>query len=792
MIRNLFKVAFRNFAREKFYTFLNVAGLAVGIAVAMLITIYIVNELSYDRFHTKADRTFRLVSHLQLGDNRFDGNSTFPPMAEALQNNIPEIQYAMRMTQRSELVYKRNDIAFNESDTFFADSNFFKVFDFKLIAGDPATALVGENKIVLTPAIAQKYFKTVEWEKVMGQSLQIGDDLVQVSGILKEAPANSHFHPVSVASITLLPSGRDETWDSMNLSTYLVLKNGTSIGSVLEKIPSVIELHNPGYKDLPKQGITLTFDALALTEIHLQGKGQGEFEPNGETATLYIFGIVALVVLTLACVNFVNLTTARSANRAKEVGVRKVLGSGSNQLIRQFTLESIITVSIATLISLGLVELARIPFVSLTGRELTFDYFLQPSGIALMVSFVIVLGILAGSYPSFFLSRLRPSEVLKGAIRSGFKSSKLRNSLVTLQFTISVVLISCTLVVQQQLSFMRSKKLGFDKENVVVLKNADRVDNQQSLINELKQLPIIQAVASAQFRPIDEYDGTVAVTEDDHETRKLIRTCYTDFDYIPTVGIELASGRNFSRDFISDSSAVIINESAANYLFGTDPLGKIIYVADEKASGKQTVIGVVKDFNSGSLKEEVRPMVFILENNQPNLHVRLNSGNYDESLAAIELIWKKHADVSFDYTFLDESYNNLFKGETRLGTLFTIFTGLALVIACLGLIGLAAYMSEQRNKELSIRKVLGATVSQIVVLMSKDFTKLVLFSALLGMPVAYFAMDKWLGGYAYRAELNVYLFVGSSALVLLVAMIVVSYQSIKAALINPVESLKNE
>lgn len=792
MIRNLLKVAFRNFVKEKFYTFLNVVGLAVGIAVAMLITIYIMNELSFDRFHSKADRTFRLVSHLQLGANRFDGNSSFPPMAAALQNNIPEIEHAMRMTVRNQMVYKQDDIAFNETNTFFADSNFFKVFDFQLIAGDPATALVGQNKIVLTPAIAQKYFKTTEWGQVVGRSLQIGDDVVQVTGILKEAPANSHFHPTSVASITLLPSGRDETWNSMNLSTYLVLKEGTSIESVLPKIPDVIELENPGYKDLPQQGITLSFDALALTDIHLSGNGQGEFSPNGETATLYIFGIVALVVLTLACVNFVNLTTARSANRAKEVGVRKVLGSASYQLIRQFTLESIITVSMATLISLGLIELARIPFLSLTGLELNIDYFLQPSGIAVMIAFVMLLGILAGSYPSFFLSRLRPSEVLKGAIRSGFKSSKLRNSLVIFQFTISIALISCTLVVQQQLSFMRSKKLGFDKENVVVLKNADRVDNQQSLINELKQLPAVQAVASAQFRPIDEYDGTVAVTEEDQETRKLVRTCYADYDYLPTVGIEIKSGRNFSRDFVSDSSAVIINETAANYLFGTDPIGKILHVADERASGRQTVIGVIKDFNSSSLKETVRPMVFILGNNQPNLHVRLNPGNYDESLSAIESIWKRHAEVSFDYTFLDESYNNLFKGEAKLGNLFTVFTGLALVIACLGLIGLAAYMSEQRDKELSIRKVLGATASQIVILMSKDFTRLVLFSALLGIPVAYYAMSKWLDGYAYRTELNIYLFIASGVLVLLVATIAVSYQSIKAALINPVESLKNE
>ncbi|MGE0588722.1 MAG: ABC transporter permease [Cyclobacteriaceae bacterium] len=791
MLRNLFKVAIRNFIREKFYTILNVSGLAVGIAVAMLITIYIVNELSFDRFHSKSDRIYRLVSHLELGANRFDGNSTFPPMAKALESGIPEIEEAMRMTSGNRL-FKKDDVAFNEENIFFADSNFFRVFEFQLLAGNPNTALAGNDKIVLIPAIAEKYFKTRQWSEVIGNSIQLGDDVLQVTGIMEEAPANSHFHPKAVASITVIPSGRDETWNSMNLSTYLVLREGASIKTVVSKIPDVIEVHNPGFKDLPKQGINLSFDELALTDIHLHGNGQGEFEPNGETTTLYIFGIVALVVLTLACVNFVNLTTARSSNRAKEVGVRKVLGSASHQLIRQFTIESIILVAIATLISLGLVELARVPFVELTGRELSFDQIIQPIGIATLMLFVILLGVLAGSYPSFFLSRLKPSVVLKGNIRSGFKSSKLRNSLVTLQFTISMILISCTLVVQQQLKYMRSKKLGFDKENMLVVQNADRVDSQQSLINELKQLPGISAVASSEFRPIDDYDGTVAVTEDDQETRKLVRTCHSDYDFLPTVGIEVVSGRNFSRDFVSDSAAVILNEVAAGYLFEGDPIGKLVYLSDNDRSRKLEVIGVVKDFNTRSLKEAVSPLVFMLENDQQLLHLRLNAGNYDQTIAEVESLWKKHSDISFNYSFLDESYSNLFKEESRLGTLFSVFTGLALIIACLGLLGLAAYMSEQRNKELSIRKVLGATATQIVMLLSRDFAKLILLSAILGLPLAYYAMNSWLGGYAYRTDLNAYVFVGSGVLVLAVALLAVSYQSIKAALVNPVESLKSE
>lgn len=792
MIKNLIKVAFRNFLRERFYTFLNVSGLAVGIAVTMLISIYIINELAYDRFHAKADRMYRLVSHLELGSNRFDGNSTFPPMADAIQNSIAEIEQAMRMTQRNGIIYKVDDVAFTEQNTFYADSNFFNVFDFELMAGDPATALTKINSVVLIPSIAEKYFKTTNWNDVLGNSIQIGEEIVEVTGIIAEAPSNSHFHHAAVVSLPTIAVGRDEEWNSMNLSTYLVLAPGASIDAVIEKIPGVIEKHNPGFKNLPQQGISLTFDALALKDIHLMAHGQGEWEPNGDMTTLYIFGAVALVVLTLACVNFVNLTTARSSNRAKEVGVRKVLGSASGQLIRQFTVESILIVAIATLIALGLIELVRIPFTTLAGRELSFDLLLEPVGLFSMLLFIVMLGIIAGSYPSFFLSRLKPAIVLKGDIRSGFKSSKLRNSLVTLQFVISIVLICCTLIVQKQLEFMRSRKLGFDKDNVLVIKNADRVDNQQALINELKLLPSVQAVGSSEFQPIDDYDGTVAVTEEDQETRKLVRACHSDYDYIPTVQMEIKSGRNFSRDFVSDSSAVILNEVAASYLFESDPLGKKVYLADDDRSMELTVIGVVGNFNSQSLKNEITPMVFMLEGNQEKLHVRINAGNYEQTIADIETRWEKHSDVSFDYAFLDESYNSLYKEESRLGVLFSVFTGLALAIASLGLLGLAAYMSEQRNKELSIRKVLGATSMQIVVLLSKDFTKLILIAAIFGIPVAYYAMQKWLGGYAYKTDLEPTVFIISCVLVLIVALLAVSYQSIRAALTNPVDSLKNE
>lgn len=793
MITNLLKVAFRNFIRERFYTFLNVSGLAVGITIAMLITIFIVNELSYDRFHSKSDRIYRMISDLQMGSNSFVGNATFPPMAKAMHSDIPEVELAVRMSQQNGLIFKQGDIAFTEDNIFYVDPQFFDLFDFQLLAGHRASVLKERYQIVLTPKLAEKYFQTDSWQSVVGKSIEIGEELYQVTGIVAEPPVNSHFHFAALGSIESIQIGRDERWDSMNLSTYILLQEGKQINEALVKIPAMIEKYFPGYAQLSNQGIQISFQAQALPDIHLGSNLQGEFEPNGDKTTIYIFGMVALVVLILACVNFVNLTTARSANRAKEVGIRKVLGSSSGSLTQQFTMESILVVAVASLISLGIVELLRVPFNSLVGKQLSFHFLLEPSSILMLVGFIILLGILAGSYPSLFLAHLKPSAILKGKVRSGFKSSGIRNSLVAFQFIISIVLITCTLVVQKQLSFMRAKRLGFDKENVLVIRNGNRLQSQEKFLNSVSTLNAVRSVGSSEFRPIDQYDGTVTVTEDDKENRRLINTCDIDYNYLPTLQFEFVEGRNFSRDFATDSTAIIINERAADYLFGDNALGKKIYLGDENRHGQErTIVGIVKNFNFQSLKNEVKPVVFRLRNNNEFIHVRLNPGAYDEAIAEIKTLWEDNADVSFDYSFLDQRYNELFKEETKLGTVFSIFTVLGLMIASLGLLGLAAYMSEQRSKELSVRKVMGATVGQIVILLSKDFTKLILIAAVLAFPIAYYAMGEWLDGYVYRTTLDWSLFVASGVLVLVVALIAVSYQSIKAALVNPVESLRNE
>jgi putative ABC transport system permease protein len=791
MFKTYLKIAIRNFLKDRFFSVINISGLAVGISVVLLIGLFIVHELSFDRFHSKADRIYRIATHLEMGGNIADINSTFPPLAKAIETDIPEVQNAIRLFSLDGLVFKTDEKVFSEDNVLYADPEFLDVFDFELLSGEKTTALSKRNQVLLTPALAKKYFNTTRWEDLPGKSVTIGAELFDVMGVIEDAPPNSHFHFNAVVSMESSVQGRDESWNSMNLSTYLLLKEHTEIKSVEEKIKDVFLKNMPNFDKLGKEGIVIESKALGITDIHLKSNIQGEFEPNGSMTTLYIFGSVALIVLLLACVNFVNLVTARSANRAKEVGVRKVLGSASSQLIRQFTLESVSLVFVATLIALGFVELLRAPFNALSGKQLPFDLLLSPSSIGVLIVFILFLGILAGSYPAFFLSSFKPAQVLKGKVRAGFRSSSLRNFLVTLQFVISIVLITCTFIVQDQLSFMRSKKLGFDKENVLILDNANRLASQESFINDLKQLPSVQNVAGAQFKPIDDYDGIPVTTELDKDNRKLVNLSTIDYDFLPTLKYDIKAGRNFSKEMSSDSTGVILNEKAAAYLFGNEtPLDKKIFY-DRKES--YTVIGVVKDFNFESLKNEVRPLLFFAGGDQRYLHVRLNPGDHQASIKSIEQLWLKQSpDVPFTYSFLDESYTALFKQEMKLGLLFSVFTALALFIACLGLLGLAAYMADQRRKEISVRKVLGATLTEVFVLMSKDFLKIIAVAYIISLPIAYFAMREWLSDFAYRVNVSPLWLVAGGMLVIIVALATVSYQAIRSGLLNPVDALKEE
>ncbi len=789
MFKMYLKIALRNFVKEKFFSVINTVGLAVGISVALLIALYIHHELAYDRFHTKHERIFRIASYFETGGNGSELNSTFPPLAAAVQTEIPEIEQAVRLMVMAGRIFKEGNKVFSEDRVLYADSAFFSVFDYKMLVGDPKTALAERNMILLTPSLAKKYFNTDDYASVVGKSILIDQEDFSVTGIVEESRPDSHIIYSAIASMESLPMGRDKTWNSMNVSLYVLLKPNTQIDAVIGKIPSVFDKYIPSFKEFVKHGIVIRPTAMPITDIHLKSNVRGEYEPGGSMMNIYIFGGVALIVLFLASVNFVNLLTARSANRAKEVGVRKVLGSARGNLVRQFLFECVLLVAISTLLALGTVELLRGPFTVLLGKALPFEKLLSLDYVFALVTFIFVLGLLAGIYPAFFLSSFQPAQVLKGKIRSGFKSSGLRNTLVTLQFLISMVLIACTLVMQHQLDFMRSKKLGFDKDNVLVIDNADRLPSEQAFIDAVENLSFVELAGAATSKPVDDYDGMVITTQPGKENRQTVNYSRVDDHFIAVMKYEFVEGRNFSRDHASDSAAVIINERAADLLYGGEnPIGKKIYNDIE-----YTVIGVIKDFNFESLKNEVRPLVFYNKPNERYVHLRLKPGNYENAIATIEKLWKEQtSEIPFAWTFLDATYNDLFKQEVKLGSIFSIFTCIGLFIACLGLMGLTAYMAEQRKKEISVRKVLGATVAQVMLMMSKDFMKILAIAFFIAVPLSWYLMDQWLSSFVYRTSVSIDLLLVGGVAVVVTAFLAISYQALRAAILNPIDSLKDE
>ena len=788
MLKSYLKIALRNFLKEKFYSMLNIIGLAVGIAVVLVISLFLYQELRYDVFHSKAARIYRLGTHLEFRETIADLNATFPAYAKALEEDLVEVESAVRVLPKHGQIFRRNDTMLSEDNVYFVDSNFFQLFDYKVLYGDPFNALNKHNTILLTPSTAAKLFSNISPEKIVGETVLMNNDLYEITGIVEDAPENSHMKFSSLASLPSVREGRTHDWDNLNLSCYVLLKEGHTIESLLSHHDDVMRTHVKSYDELEKEGIVMAPIAHKLTDIHLTSALQGEFREAGSITNIYIFGVVALVVLILASVNFVNLVTARSANRAKEVGVRKVMGSAASTLRRQFIVESILFVAIATILALGCVELLRGPFEVFSGLRLPFEVLITKEFTLAVVLFVALLGIAAGTYPAFYLASFRPAMVLKGKGSKGVGVAKLRNGLVILQFAVSMVLITCTLVVQKQLDFMRSVKLGFDKENVLIIDNADRLRNQQVFLNAVRALPEVKMAGVATHRPIDDYDGMLVTSQDDKENRKLVHFSRVDHDFLPLMEYELVAGRFFSRDFPSDSAAAVVNEKAAALLFNGDPIGKTL-----ENDMHYTVIGVIKNFNFESLKNDIKPLVFYLQPNQRYVHVRLQPGDFSKAIARLEMEWKKTAsEVPFSYSFLDQSYDNLYKQEIQLGMLFSVFTMLALLIACLGLIGLAAYTAQQRKKEISVRKVLGASVPMIVALLSKQFIKLVIISFLVALPIAWYLTREWLDSFAFKTEVPVYITVAGGVAVIIVAFASVFYQSIRAGFTNPVESLKEE
>ena len=807
MLRNYLRVALRTLRKQKFYAFLNIFGLALGVTCCLLITLYVADELSYDRFHQKAGRIYRINTDLKFGGQESQFAVAAAPMGFALVRDYPQVEQAVRFRPRGGFLVKREVQNFKEERVVFADATLFEVFTLPVVAGTPRTALVRPNTAVLSESAARRYFGK---ESPVGKTLTFNNaDRYEVTAVIGDMPRNGHFRYDFFLSMSSLDESKEDNWVSFNFNTYLLLREGATPASLESRFRDVVVKYiAPQVKALmninsmeafEKSGNYLRFSLIPLTDIHLHSDRIAELSPNGNILYVYIFGAVALFILLIACVNFMNLATARSAGRAKEVGVRKVLGSGRTSLIGQFLTESILMSLLAFALAAVGVALLLPFFNQLSGKEIALPY-RNPWAVPVLLAGALAVGLLAGSYPAFFLSAFRPVLVLKGKMHAGVRGGWLRNALVVFQFATSIVLIIGTVVVYRQLNYIQTKKLGFNKEQVLIVNDAYALNNQvQAFRDEMLRQPGVAGGTVTSFLPIPSSRNEnpmfpEGVIEQDRAVS--MQNWVVDHDYLKTMGMELAAGRAFDRQFTTDSSAVIINETAAKLLGYANPLGKRLTRFDDfekKTTQNFTIIGVVKNFHYESLRQTVGALAMTLGKSTGSVSFRLRGASVPAVVAAAEARWKQMAPGQpFSYAFLDARFDEMYRAEQRVGTISVAFAVLAITIACLGLFGLAAFTAEQRTKEIGIRKVLGASVPGIVALLSKDFLKLVVVSFVFAAPLAWWAMHRWLQNFAFQVGVHWWIFAGAAAGALLIALLTVSFQSIKAALTNPVNSLKSE
>lgn len=798
MLKNYITIAVRNISRDKFYSFLNLFGLTIGLAVTLLIGVYVIDELSYDRFHSNSGRIYRLPTDLKFGSSEVKLTSSHPALANSLREELLEVEEVARIEFQQKVPFKYNELIFSEAKVMYVDQSFMELFDFHLLAGNRTTVLNEPNKLLLTPELVTKYFgEGTDYAKVIGESIYVNEQLTEITGVMETAPSNSHIHYSAIISLQTLPFSKDDSWNNINLFTYVLLQEGTDPEAFTDKVNNLVHSKFNGYEErFLAAGNQIDYFAQPIEDIHLKSHLDGEYEPGGDVYYLYAFAGIAIIVLILAVVNFMNMSTARSTKRAKEVGIRKALGSSRISLVGQFMFESLLITTAAMIMGLGLAELLRFPLNEISGKSLSLEILFQPWSLIIIIVFTAILSVLAGSYPSFYLSVFKPVDVLKGQVISGPSANRLRSSLVTIQFVISLTLISSALIFQDQIAFLRSKKLGFDKENLMMISNIDKIDSYFSLEESIKNLSGVVGIGSSYSKPIDDYQGTLFESDRDRGNRQIMNFNLIDENFLGTLNVKIKEGRSFSKDFISDSSAVVINMAAADRLALDNPIGINLYASRTEKPLK--IIGVIDDFHFESLRKEVLPAVFFLngKNNSSGrkfMLVRLNKSDIQDNIAQIESNWKAlNPDIPFDYSFLDEEYNQLYQEEERISNVISLMTGLAIIIACIGLFALSAYSAEQKRKEYGIRKVLGASVLNIFTSFTTEFSKLIVIAIIVSIPITYYLMDIWLQTFAYRTSLSIGILLIGGLLGILIALVTVSYQSIKIATLNPVETLKDE
>lgn len=803
MFRNYLTIALRNILKHKFFSFINIAGLTVGMACCLLLFVYVQDELSYDTFHKDYAQIYRLALHGRIGGQEMMTSNSSLPVGPAMQAEIPGVEEVLRLkyaTVGAGYAMRNEEKMFTEEKILLADSNFFTFFNFPLLQGDPHTVLNEPNVIVLTEALAMKYFGTTD---AVGKTLVVGNDrtAVKVTGITTEAPSNSHFHFQAVISYATVEKDYYQGWGGNSWQTYLRINPQASVSEITEKL-DVLKARSMGkeleeglgisFEEFKRQGGIYSFFPYPMTQSHLASPVPDGLEPASSMTNVYIFSGVGLFILLIACVNFMNLSTARSAGRAKEVGLRKTLGSQRKQMISQFLAESFLYSGVAVVGAIALSYLVLPYFNLLSGKALTLGALASPAFAAAAVGLLIIVGVLAGSYPAFYMTSFSAVEVLKGKVRAGVKSKGIRSSLVVFQFAVSTFLIIATVIVFQQLNYMQSKNLGMDQDNVITVTGARRLgSNALAFKNAVSSIPGVSATSYTN-NSFPGTNNTNLVREKNMEVDHIVGTYGADWDHLGTMKMSLSQGRYFSRDNAADSLSCVINEAAVKEFGFTEPLGHELTDYSGEQPQHYRVIGVIKDFNFESLREKVRPIFIRLADTGRELTVRY-AGDPRPILESLEKQWRALAPGEpFEYNFMDQEFDALFRAEMRLRDIFTVFSLLAIVIASLGLFALAAFTTEQRTKEIGVRKAMGASVFSLTFLLSREFTRLVLIAIVPAMAGGWYVSSWWLSSFSYRVEINPLIFLGCGLLAILVAWITVSYQAIRAASVEPVKSLRYE
>ncbi|MGB8358021.1 MAG: ABC transporter permease [Bacteroidales bacterium] len=789
MLRNLIKTAIRHIVKHPGYSFLNILGLSIGILSALFLVIYVSDEVSYDRYNEKADRIYRVSSKITEPDDQFTWNVAQVPFGPQAVQDYPEIQAFVRFIPMDRTLFKYEDKEYYEEDFYYVDSTLFDIFTYKVIKGEVKSALIEPDKIILTETAAGRYFGS---DDPIGKTITSDGNNFEVTGVIEDVPFNSHFRFDAVASRNNLPKQLG-TWGNFGVFTYLLLPEGLDVKEFEKKIQAMYAAYmEPIFGPVH---ITVEYILEPVTRIHLYSTNQGEPEPTGSITYVYIFAIVALFLVLIAAMNYMNLSTARSAGRAREVGMRKVVGSRRSTLVLQFLSESILFTVISLLISIiGLIVLLP-KFNQLAGKSFNLHVLYSPEVILSLLGIIILVGIIGGSYPAFFLSRFSPVTVLKGEITRGSAGSLFRKILVVIQFAVSVIMIICTLVVFKQLNYLKTMDQGFDQKNVVSLQlNGPMVQKYPVLKLALLEDPNIKSVGGTS-NPVGEGSGKflLNVETDQGMVSRGVNLVVVDHDFVETMGIKMKEGRDFQVDMPSDTLAgVVVNETFVNRMGWSEPIGKKIEVGDENTL-RARVIGVMKDYHQTGMYNEIETLALFYRINNPIVYVKLADNNTEQTLTYIETRWKEiFPDQPFTYTFLTERFNRQFEADEKRGLIFTIFTILAILIACLGLFGLASYTVEQRTKEIGIRKVFGADEKVILRLISKEFVILTSISIIIAIPVACYFMNNWLENYVYRTKIGVVLLLVAALLTILITFLTIGFKAYQAAIMNPADSVKTE